>query len=299
MKQSVPHYYLYGETRSHPGLELIHIETIAQRGSTNRWEIKPHRHDSLLQLFWVDRGSMLATIDTEEIRVYGESVLLVPPTVVHGFKVSQATAGLVVTIADAMLQEVLNDADHGDLAQLLSAPKFLPIDLDSHASNTAVRLIRELDEEYRRSRPARISAMSAVCKLLLVNLVRMLPADTAADEAHGEAYRQYERFRDLLEHHYREQWTVKQYADSLGVSEKRLTRFCRQTSDLSPLQIVHNRQLTEAKRWLVYTEKSINEIAYDLGFKDPAYFSRFFSKMTGHQASQFRREHQDSQRETS
>ena len=57
----------------------------------------------------------------------------------------------------------------------------------------------------------------------------------------------------------------------------------------------HQQQVTEAKRSLVYTGMSINEIAYELGFKDPAYFSRFFSKMTGQQASQFRKEYQSGQ----
>ena len=57
----------------------------------------------------------------------------------------------------------------------------------------------------------------------------------------------------------------------------------------------HQQQVTEAKRSLVYTGMSINEIAYELGFKDLAYFSRFFSKMTGQQASQFRKDYQSDQ----
>lgn len=297
MDESVPHYFLYGETESQAELELIHIETIAERGTTHEWDFKPHRHDTLLQLVWIDRGSMTATIDTQVERCYGRSFLLIPPSVVHGFMVSRATAGLVITIADALLQEVLSEADHGELARLVSSPRILPIDQQNRAGNAAVRLIRELDQEYRWPRPARVSAISALCKLILVNLVRMMPDEEVKGESHGEAARQFDRFRDFLEHHYREQWSIKQYAESLGVSEKRLTRFCRLASDLSPLQIVHNRQLTEAKRSLVYTEKSINEIAYELGFKDPAYFSRFFSKMTGHQASQFRREYHQSQGE--
>jgi AraC family transcriptional activator of pobA len=292
MDEGVPHYFLYGETESQAELELIHIETIAERGSTHEWEIKPHRHDTLLQLFWIDRGSMTASIDAKVERCYGRSILLIPPSVVHGFQVTQATAGLVITIADALLQEVLSETGHGELARLVSSPRILPIDQQNRAGNSAIRLIRQLDEEYRWPRPARVSAISALCKLILVNLVRMMPTEAATDESHGEAARQFDRFRDLLEHHYREQWTIRQYAECLGVSEKRLTRFCRLASDLSPLQIVHNRQLTEAKRCLVYTEMSISEIAYELGFKDPAYFSRFFSKMTDHQASQFRRQYQ-------
>lgn len=292
MDGHVPHYFLYGESQSQAELELIHIETIAERGSAHEWEIKPHRHDTLLQLLWIDHGSVTATIDTRVELCYGRSFVLIPPSVIHGFQVTKATAGLVITIADALLQEVLSEADQGELARLVATPRIMPVNQQSRSGNNAIRLVRQLDEEYRWPRPARVSAISALLKLVLVNLVRMAPAYGTTDSPQGEALRQFDRFRDLLEHHYRDHWPIRRYAESLGVSEKRLTRYCRLTSDLSPLQIVHNRQLTEAKRCLVYTEKSINEIAYDLGFKDAAYFSRFFSKMTGHKASQFRREYQ-------
>ncbi|MEZ5449103.1 MAG: helix-turn-helix domain-containing protein [Thiolinea sp.] len=39
---------------------------------------------------------------------------------------------------------------------------------------------------------------------------------------------------------------------------------------------MHDRLIAEAKRQLIYANRSVNEIAYELGFRDPAYFSRFF-----------------------
>ena len=214
---------------------------------------------------------------------------------VHGFQIDRCTAGLVITIADSLLQEVLNEANQPELARLTVSPQVLTIDHQSRAGESTVNVIRQLDDEYRWPRPARTQAISALCKLLLVNLARMEPRGNPGKAAQSEELQQFERFREMLEHHYRDQWTVRQYAENLGVSEKRLTRFCRLASDLSPLQLMHNRQVTEAKRSLVYTGRFINEIAYELGFKDPAYFSRFFSKMTGQQASQFRKEYQSGQ----
>ncbi|MFO7288350.1 MAG: helix-turn-helix domain-containing protein, partial [Gammaproteobacteria bacterium] len=48
-----------------------------------------------------------------------------------------------------------------------------------------------------------------------------------------------------------------------------------------PIKLVHHRVLLEAKRQLLYTTKPVSEIAYGLGFDDPAYFTRFFSRRTG------------------
>jgi AraC family transcriptional activator of pobA len=56
-----------------------------------------------------------------------------------------------------------------------------------------------------------------------------------------------------------------------------------------PTRLVHDRLLLEAKRSLTYTNMTIAETAYDLGFTDPAYFSRFFSERVGESPAAFRR----------
>jgi len=56
---------------------------------------------------------------------------------------------------------------------------------------------------------------------------------------------------------------------------------CQHYSGQNALEIIHERLLTEAKRQLIYTQLSAKEIGYKLGFKDPGYFSRFFSRKSG------------------
>ena len=55
-----------------------------------------------------------------------------------------------------------------------------------------------------------------------------------------------------------------------------------------PIQLLHARILLEAKRQLVYTPLPIAEIAYRLGFTEPAYFSRFFSQRVGMSPRRYR-----------
>ncbi|MBL0929291.1 MAG: helix-turn-helix domain-containing protein, partial [Alphaproteobacteria bacterium] len=68
---------------------------------------------------------------------------------------------------------------------------------------------------------------------------------------------------------------------ALGVSTTHLTRTCRQIVGRSATQIMQERLMIEARRDLVYTALSISQIAFQLGFSDPAYFSRFFATHAG------------------
>jgi AraC family transcriptional activator of pobA len=53
-------------------------------------------------------------------------------------------------------------------------------------------------------------------------------------------------------------------------------------------EMIRQRLLLEAQRLLAYTEMAVSEIAYAINFQDPAYFSRFFRRLTGQSPGEFR-----------
>src|SRR6185437_7503540 len=75
--------------------------------------------------------------------------------------------------------------------------------------------------------------------------------------------------------------SLPDYARALHVSEARLRNACLGAGGQPPIQLLHARVLLEAKRQLIYTSLPIAEIAYGLGFDDPAYFTRFFTRRAG------------------
>ena len=85
----------------------------------------------------------------------------------------------------------------------------------------------------------------------------------------------------LLEIHYSENVGVQFYIDKLGSTEKKLAETTKKHTGLSPLQVIHNRILLEAKRLLLFEERTHKEIAYQLGFDSPASFSNFIKSKTG------------------
>lgn len=95
-------------------------------------------------------------------------------------------------------------------------------------------------------------------------------------------------FNYLVEQHFRKLHTVADYASLLNRSPKTIANTFTKVSDKTPLQLIQDRKLIEARRLLTYTDKAIKEIAYDLGFIDIQTFSRFFKKQTGVAPTEFR-----------
>jgi AraC family transcriptional activator of pobA len=98
------------------------------------------------------------------------------------------------------------------------------------------------------------------------------------------------RFRQLIESHYPKRWPVRRYARELALSESSLNRLCRRLTGGTAFDVIQQRLALEARRRLVYVAAPVTAIAAELGFKDPAYFCRFFRKHTGLSPTGFRRQ---------
>ena len=85
----------------------------------------------------------------------------------------------------------------------------------------------------------------------------------------------------LIEIHFSENVGVQFYIDKLASTEKKLAEITKKYTGLSPLQVIHNRILLEAKRLLLFEDRTHKEIAYQLGFDSPASFSNFIKSKTG------------------
>lgn len=96
------------------------------------------------------------------------------------------------------------------------------------------------------------------------------------------------RFNFLVDMHFKTKRRVSDYAEMLFKSPKTLSNLFAIYNQKSPQQIILDRIALEAKRLINYTDKQNQEIAYDLGFNDPAHFSRFFKKMTQMTPSEYR-----------
>ncbi|RZM29163.1 MAG: helix-turn-helix domain-containing protein [Pedobacter sp.] len=98
----------------------------------------------------------------------------------------------------------------------------------------------------------------------------------------------FRKFTQLVEANYKDKHNVADYADLLMIAPKTLTHRFKRLNLPQPNEIIKNRIILEAKRLLVHTDRTAKEIAYALGYDDPAYFSRLFFIKTGETPSGFR-----------
>ncbi|MBS1689333.1 MAG: helix-turn-helix transcriptional regulator [Bacteroidetes bacterium] len=94
-------------------------------------------------------------------------------------------------------------------------------------------------------------------------------------------------FKLVVETYLTEQPSINEIAEKLALSTNSLYRIVKEYSGTSPKDYFVNRLMAEAQRKLRYSNTSIKEVAYELGFNDPDYFSRLFKKSTGKSASEF------------
>ena len=275
----IQNYNLFGESADLP--DVVHCETIATRSSLHNWELVPHRHARLHQILLIEVGGGNVEIDGKRHSFGAATCINIPAGCVHGFSFSPDTQGWVVTIATEILDQTLHEQE--GLAQSLGQPRLF---VDSMALKPAVRL---LFEEYAASAYARAQVLRALCGLLLGLVARLAAQADESDqiEQHQSLFR---RFQSLVDSHFTEQWPVARYADALAVTPGHLSRISRQASGVSASAIIEQRIIREARRLLAYTNLSIAEVAYELGYIDPAYFSRVFTRANGHSPRQFRRD---------
>jgi AraC family transcriptional regulator, transcriptional activator of pobA len=97
-------------------------------------------------------------------------------------------------------------------------------------------------------------------------------------------------FQQQLEIQFRDNHQVSKYASALNTTEKKLAGITKKYIGQSPLQVIHNRLLLEAKRLLLFEDIAHKEIAFQLGFDSPASFSLFIKNKTGFTPSELNRQ---------
>lgn len=165
------------------------------------------------------------------------------------------------------------------------------INLDPTHRQKVDLLMRVFIDEFNTIDSIQEEMLQMLLKRLIIILTRLIK-NKYLDNAGwtDEKMDIVRRYNILVEEHFREQHQVQFYAAKLNKSPKTLANHFAVYNNMSPIAVIHERLILEAKRLLMYTDKTGKEIAYTLGFEDTAYFSKFFKHHTSRSISDFKRE---------
>lgn len=279
---------LYGDISNTEIEEFINLEPLAIRSKRNNWIIKPHFHRLLHQIFILEKGSGTILFENNHIEFVGPCIISIPQNIQHGFKFSPEILGTVVTFSSNILErsfqllpEIKLEFGQIKVYQFASIdPQFkqilgyilllkneLSISLVGHnimKNNNLTSVLIEIFRVFRQSNQALITQKNRSLNL-------------------------FYSFQKGIVTYRNPQKNIKDYASQMNISALHLNRICKEIYQKNASTVVADYFIAEAKKYLSYTDYSITEIAHQLNFNDPAYFSRFFKKWVGFCPKSFRK----------
>ena len=143
-------------------------------------------------------------------------------------------------------------------------------------------------EEFSTPDKIQGDMLQMLLKRLIIMSTRLAKEQLIVKQLDNEQIEVIRKFNFLVDMHYKSKRKVSDYAEMLFKSPKTLSNLFSIYNQKSPQQIILDRLALEAKRLIHFTDRQNQEIAFDLGFNDPAHFSRFFKKMTGKTPPEYR-----------
>ncbi|MVM29316.1 helix-turn-helix domain-containing protein [Spirosoma sp. HMF4905] len=239
--------------------------------------LQPHKLDYYYFVF-VDEGSESFKVDLQDITIADSQVIFGVPNQIfaHSFQ-SKAH------------QQYKIGFDENTLALLPHAYPFLLNSLNSNVitfdpdAKQRVKAVLSILFQLLHS-----STKTQKIDIILAHLNTLLTEFNSAyfegsgQESHVNGkMAKYVEFKLAVETQLTDHEDVHTIAEKLGMTTSSLYAVVKEYSGISPKEWITNRLIQEAQRQLQYTTVSVKELAYDLGFNDPHYFSRLFRKKTG------------------
>ncbi|AKJ43126.1 Bacillibactin transport regulator [Pragia fontium] len=266
----------------------VHYESFARLAEFFGRDMQVHWHDCYFQIHFLDSGQIELQLDDQHYSVHAPLFIITPPSIPHAFNTKSDSDGHVLTLRQELVWPLLEKCYPGNQGAL-NLPAICQSLSGHEAELTTIRTYWQMiASEFQSKNTLHQETLTLLSQALFIQLLRNIEElESSVCSVKGNI-KLFQRFNLLISQHYREHYTVPNYAEMIGITESRLNDLCRRFSNLPPKRLIFERLVSEAKRRLLFSSDSIHIIAYQLGFKDPAYFARFFSRMTGSSPTNYR-----------
>ncbi|WP_261512232.1 AraC family transcriptional regulator [Chryseobacterium paludis] len=242
----------------------------------------PHRDEHFMFVVQQE-GNSLWELDFREIELFGTSILYVAPGQVHRYLKHENCKGWFVFIETALIPKTyleiyntyLNSNQVASITRDSDLFSFIPV-FDSILKNPEA--------------PFQNNLISSLSDSLTGLIIRVFIENRHSEKIiAGQKYKTVLQFKQLIQTHYKQLKQVKEYASELHITPLYLNEVVKEITGFAASHWIQQEIIIESQRLLYYTNLDIKQIAFELGYEDYAYFSRFFKNKTGFTASQFRK----------
>lgn len=242
------------------------------------------------RIYWIEEGSGEYKIDFKAFKVEQAGLFFLSPGQVLEVDSEKVKSGVQISFD----REFYCVETHGkEIAcngvLFNNVHRATMIALGKADAPTFQGLLQKMIAELEHPGSAHRAMLETYLRFFLIEALRILEQQAPALETNKpHENRLVADFIALVEKHFVNIHSVAEYAEMLAVSPKSLAKRLQSEGYSTPTEIIRDRIVLQAKRDLRFSDKSVKEIAFDLGFEDPAYFTRYFKKAAGLSPNQYR-----------
>ncbi len=227
-------------------------------------------------LVWCSSGSVTIVVDENEFILKANSVITITSGQVHYFKKTKAATGFVLEFTFDFFCK--NDSDielvfHNSLFCHFAMNEVILLG----KSEVLGRELLQIEDELKERPYQYLISLHSRVELILIEINR------CKIKQGGEIYKPdalFLKFLETVRGNFKNKLTVKQIAALLSTTEAKLNEVSKLHTGKTAQNVIYGLVASEAKRFFSYEKLSVKEVAYELGFNDPFYFSNFFKKQT-------------------
>jgi AraC family transcriptional regulator, transcriptional activator of pobA len=274
--KSVPLYGIEIFSRKE-GKRLYEVEVF---DSNRHFEVHyPHRHD-FFEILFLTQGSGTHTIDFKDHNIKPNSIFFLSPGQIHSISLSKDIYGYIFLFSSEFFLLHKNDKN-----KIFEFPFFyntseenLPLELKEQKDIDFLKqlFVRGCDENTVNTIESE-EVLHSILDLILVYCKKLYPQQME-NTGMKKGRLMVKKFKQLIEEQYKENFSVKEYAEFLSVTPNHLNETVKNVMGRTASDLIDEKMIIEIKKLLLHTDLTASEVAYALNFSDQSYFSKFFKK---------------------
>lgn len=242
---------------------------------------------SPLTFLWIDKEDSTMVIDGVEYTFRKNQIVCL--TELHQIDITKVCHVKMIRFNRSFYCIIDHDSEVGCKGILFFGASQLPVIHLPESEVEKFQIIwRMLELEMESADDLQLEMLQSMIKRFVILCTRLFKNQESYTQIETKDVNLIREYNFLVENHFRTKHTVAEYAELLHKSPKTLSNVFSKLSNKTPLQYIQERKMLEAVRLLKYTEKSIKEIAYEIGFEDIQTFGRFFKNAQGVSPSEYR-----------